>query len=300
MRAVLHHRDFQALEAAWRAAYFLIRRLDTDSSLSIHLVDTSKQELAADLQADDLRSSGIYKLMVDQTVGTPGGQRWSVIVGNYSFGRNRDDVELLSRMSAVARQAGVPFVAAAHSSVVGCDSFAAMPDPDAWSLPADSEGDTAWEEFRRLPQASYAGLALPRFLLRLPYGKASNPVERFDFDELPEVTSSTHDQYLWGNSAFACCCLLAQSFTEQGWSMRPGSLLELEGMPVHVYRSDGESEARPSSEALLTERAAERIVKHGLMPLLSYRSRDIVRFGCIRSLANAPAGLRGPWSAEMM
>ena len=58
MRALLHVPAFQALEAAWRAVFLLVRRLDTDSQLKLYLIDVSKPELAADLgNSPDLHSN---------------------------------------------------------------------------------------------------------------------------------------------------------------------------------------------------------------------------------------------------
>ena len=49
MRALLHTPDFQALEAAWRAVFLLVRRLETGTQLKLYLIDISKAELAEDL-----------------------------------------------------------------------------------------------------------------------------------------------------------------------------------------------------------------------------------------------------------
>src|SRR5207249_1423022 len=96
MRAILHHPAFQALEAAWRGLYFFVRRLDTDANLKLHFLDVSKAELAADLgAAEDLSTTGLYKLLVEQTVNTPGAKPWAVVVGHYTFDQQRPDVELL-------------------------------------------------------------------------------------------------------------------------------------------------------------------------------------------------------------
>jgi type VI secretion system protein ImpC len=289
MRAILHHPDFQAIEAAWRAIYFLVRRLETDAQLTLSLLDISKQEIACDLaQADDLRSTGLYKLLVDQAIGIPGGQPWTVLVGNYPFDHTREEAELLGRLGLIAQHAGAPFLGAAHPHSVGCESLVETPDPEDWRRPTDSETASAWAALRQCSQASYLGLALPRFLLRLPYGKATNPIEQFDFDELGD--EARHEDYLWANPAFACAYLLAQTFTEQGWSMRPGGVLEIAGLPVHVYAREGESEVKPCAEVVLTERALEKIASHGLMPLVSYRGRDFVRLPSVRSLAGPLAG----------
>jgi len=295
MRALLHTPDFQALEAAWRAVFLLVRRIETNSQLKLYLVDVSKEELFADLSSStDLRSTNIYRLLVEGTVGTPGAEPWAVIAGNYTFGPGRGDAEVLGRIAKIARAAGAPFIAAASPRLLGCGSFASTPQPREWKLPQNAEDAAVWTALRRLPEASAIGLALPRFLLRLPYGRKTAPVESFDFEEMPD--SPPHEDYLWGNPAFACVLLLAQSFSEDEWEMRPGSISEIDGLPLHVYEQGGESELKPCAEALMTENAANRMLENGLMPLASLKGRDAVRLARFQSIAEPLRGLAGPWS----
>jgi type VI secretion system protein ImpC len=294
MRAVLHHPQFQALEAAWRSLFFLVRRLETDDQLKLDLLDISRAELAADLSAgDDLRLTGVYRLWVEQTVGTPGGQPWAVLVGNYTFGPSHTDVEQLGRLAKIAQQAGAPFLAGATSTVAGCPSLVQTPDPDDWPRTIDREAEAAWNALRRLPESAYLGLALPRFLLRLPYGKSTDPIDSFEFEELDP--DSSHESYLWGNPALIAGLLLGEAFTRAGWSFRPGVIQDVEGLPLHVRTSDGESETKPCAEVLLGHRAAAAIQDKGLMPLVSIQDRDAVRLDSFRSVADPPAPLAGRW-----
>ena len=295
MRTILHHPDFQAVEAAWRAVHFLVSRLETDAELKLYLIDISKAELAADLgAAEDLRSTGIYRLLVEQTVETPGGEPWAVLAGNYTFDKTREDAELSGRMARIAKAAGAPFISAAGPHLLGCESLAETPDPDDWRWKPDTEDGPAWEELRRFPEASYLGLALPRFLLRLPYGEDTDPVEQFDFEEMHPVPD--HDDYLWGNPAFACVYLLAQAFSHYGWNLRPGVIRDIEGLPLHIYREHGESKVKPCAEVVFIERAAERILDCGIMPLLSFKDQDTIRLARFQSLADPPTNLAGRWN----
>jgi type VI secretion system protein ImpC len=77
--------------------------------------------------------------------------------------------------------------------------------------------------------------------------------------------------------------------------MRPGSVREIEGLPLHIYQKEGASLMQPCVEALLTERAAERLLEHGLMPLLSFQGRDIIRLARFQSLASPLSPLAGRW-----
>jgi type VI secretion system protein ImpC len=294
MRTILHHPDFQAIEAAWRGVHFLVSRLETDAQLRLYLVDVSKAELGADLSAaEDLRTTGIYRLLVEQTVETPGAEPWAVLAGNYTFDQTLEDAELLGRMAKIARRAGAPFIAAAHPHLLGCDSLAATPDPDEWRRPGNEETDRAWEAVRKLPEASWLGLALPRFLLRLPYGKETEPIERFDLEEMADTLN--HERYLWGNPALAVGYLLAQGFSHFGWDLRPGVIKDIPGLPLHVFKTQGEPRTKPCAEVLLTERAAEIILDQGLIPLLSFRDQDTVRMARCQSLAKPLTLLAGRW-----
>lgn len=292
MRAVLHNPDFQALEAIWRATFLLVRQLDTSSQLKLFLIDISKEELAADLGSGaDLRDTGAYRLLVEKTVETPGAEPWAVIVGNYSFGAGKDDAVLLAQMARIARRAGAPFLSGASPQLLGCSSLESTPRPRDWDASLDR---SCWSELRHLPESEAVGLALPRFLLRLPYGKKTSPLESFDFEEFPEQPG--HEGYLWGNPAFLVATLLGQTFSESGWEMKPGTVAEIDRLPLHVYEKNGESEPKPCAEVLLTEDAVERMVEEGLIPLVSFKNRDSVRLARFQSVAAPPRPLAGRWA----
>ncbi|BBO17371.1 conserved hypothetical protein [Candidatus Brocadia pituitae] len=294
MRMVLHHPDFQAIESAWRSVYFLVSRLETEANLKVYLLDISKPELFADLSAsEDLRSTGIYKLLVEQTVETFGGEPWAVLAGNYTFGRNAKDIELLGRMAKIAKAAGSPFISAASDKVFCCESLAETPNPEDWRKSTDTEGIQTWETLRKLPESSYVGLAMPRFLLRLPYGAETDAIEGFAFEEFPD--SPNHNHYLWGNPSFACVYLLGQTFTQYGWDFQSGIVQDIEGLPLHVYKQKDESLTKPCAEVVFTEQTVEIVLDKGIMPLLSYKNHDIIRLARLQSLAIPPTHLAGRW-----
>ena len=295
MSALLHVPAFQALESAWRAIFFLVRNLETSSQLKVLLIDVSKEELSRDLaSAQDLTSTGIYRLLVEKTVGTPGAEPWAILAGNYTFGSSREDAELLARMAKVAAAAGAPFITGASPSLLGCDSIADLPDRRKWTNQPAPETVAAWAALRGLAEARYLGLALPRFLIRLPYGKETESTELFDFEEIPDPAA--HGDYLWANPAFAVVLLLAQTFTDQGWELRPETLSEITGLPIHIYTLEGESRTKACAEVLMTQTAAEEIIEKGFMPLASLKDQPIVRLVRFQSLADPPSALAGRWN----
>ena len=282
LRAILHHPDFRALEAAWRGLDFLTRTLELDENLKLFMLNASRADLQDDLLAsDDLSRTRLYDLLVRQTVESPGGEPWDVIAGLYEFQPISEDAELLGRLAAIGRGTGAPFLAAA--------------DYDAFrTLPASAVGGQAWDILRKLPIATWAGLATPRFLLRLPYGKGTDAIDHFAFTEA--ATPPQREDYLWGNPALVCVCLLGQSFSDAGWDFSPGDHLLLEGLPTHIYREDGESKMTPCAEVWMSETQATGLMNTGLMPCLSIRGRDAVRLGRFQSISQPLAALSGRWS----
>jgi predicted component of type VI protein secretion system len=169
-----------------------------------------------------------------------------------------------------------------------------MPDPREWRLPADDVFE-GWRELRESLIAPWIGLTLPRMLLRLPYGKATDRVGDFEFDELGAARD--HERYLWGNGAFACALLLGRSFVSRGWDMEPGDELDVEDLPAHTYTEDDEKRLQPCAETNLNDRAGQALLERGLIPLLSYKNRNAIRVMRVQSVAEPAQPLAGPWGS---
>jgi type VI secretion system protein ImpC len=268
MRAILHARSFQALESAWRGLFFLVRRLETGEDLKVCILDMPQTEVATGSGLAELR-----RIAVTETVRTLGAKPWAAIAGLYAFGA-RDEAALIG-IGEVARAARAPFLSGLAPDVVGLTrAFAAL---------------------RRSPVARWIGLALPRFLLRLPYGAATDSTETFQFEEMPSPPE--HERYLWANPAIACACLLGEAFALKGWAMRPGSVRDIDGLPLHLYKKrGGETAIKPCAEVLLTEESVELLLECGFMPLVSFKESDRVRLARFQSVAQPNAPLAGRWS----
>jgi type VI secretion system protein ImpC len=289
MRVVLHHPDFQRLEALWRGLEFLVRRLDTGSTLQLYLIDATVDGLRADLADGPVEGSATYRLLVDGKVGTPGMPAWAVVAAAFSLGA--DDAELVGRLGAIARDAGAVLLAGADPRLAGAEDLGASTDADA------SAGEpSGWSAVRRSDVAPYIGLLFPRLLLRLPYGKSTEPCERFPFEEFSPTTPAKHEEFLWGSGAFAGALVIGEGFADAGWSLRPSR--EISDLPLYVAKVEGEFVATPCAEAVLGERAAERLLDRGITPLLTVRDSYRVILPRLQSIAATPTALMGRWNAS--
>ena len=292
MRRVLHHPDFQAMEAIWRGVEFLVRRIETGARMEIVLYDISAEELAADLAASDaLDASGLYGLLVEQPALDANQGALSAVIGLYGFELMPPHADLLGRIAQVAAVAGAPFIAG-----IG---------PDPLKLPIHEQNPLtreAWEALRALPAAAYLGLATPGFLLRMPYGRKSDPIDAFAFEEFTRQGGLS--SMLWGHPALIPALLLAETFAQQAAKMKLGSVMGVGDIAYYVYVDPvGDQIALPCTERLYSERQAVAVANYGVMPLLSLRGRPELRLGGFSPVAGttlAGTTLAGFWGAVVV
>ena len=151
----------------------------------------------------------------------PGGQGWSALIGLIQFGPSDADIGLLAALGLIASQAGAPFLADADLALAGDDEAALA----------------GWQALRRTEAAPWIALAAPRVLLRLPYGKRSDPIESFAFEEIAGPPQAS--QLLWGHASLAIALLIGRAFTAAGWDMDLDADREIGDLPavyVHARR----------------------------------------------------------------
>ena len=277
LRALLHHPEFQALEARWRAVDFFLRRCDRDGSDAVGLLDVSRDELAL---AASGGSAADRAALVQKISASDGGPAWSLVIAAYQF--QPADAALLADLARIAEEMGAPWLSAADARLAGAPTFADAGDPDDW----DETSVEGCDELRRERAAHFLGLSLPAFLVRLPYG-ADNSIESMRFEEF-EPGAPAHDSLLWANPAFLCA-LIATAPVERGQAAPSHGTIG--GLPLHLFTRAGTREAVPCAEALLSQRAAMHLLARGLTPLVSVRDGDAIRIPRLQSIAETPTPL---------
>ena len=262
MRAVLHHGDFQNLESLWRGVDFLLRRVETSHALQVHLIDISAEELAADLASgDDLAETGLYKLLVEQpSQDVDGG--YSYIAACYHFDATPPHTELLGRAARVAAHAGAPFITGMTT-----DPFVDRREPPHRLV------REAFEALKTMPDASYLALLGPRFMLRNVYGKRSDPITSFAFEEF--ARSEGLRGMLWGHPALLAMCVLAVR----------GGQLAIDDLAFHHYRDkDGDSVALPCTDRLIGTDGASLLRAFGINAVMAYKGEARVRLAGLEAI----------------
>lgn len=292
MRQILHHPHFQSVEGAWRSLYFLISRIETGQDLKIFMLDITRQELEQDL-GGDVNDSVLNKLFCDAAVNDI---PWSLLVGDFTFEDKINDVLMLSQLGRIANEAHAVFLAGARETLAGCEAFARFPDADDWHNELKTGMEKAWALLRQDPLADAIGLALPRFLLRLPYGRKTRPIEAFSFEEIINTNSfERHQRLLWGNAAFIKAEQLARSFSVNRWNFQMADSTQTDKLPMYYFDEDGEIQSMPCAEIYLTEKGGRRLSEQGLIPLWSVKNSDMVKSSSFNALSADGKDLQGRW-----
>ncbi|HET7131549.1 MAG TPA: type VI secretion system contractile sheath large subunit, partial [Gammaproteobacteria bacterium] len=277
-RAVLHHPELRALERAWRSAHWLASRLEDDQA-AVHLVHLPKAALAAHVAdaGQHLDRSPLHSLLTAHRDG-----KWDVIVGDYSFDLAANDLVLLATLGALAARTGAPFLAHGELALAGCGGDD-VDEPWSWRF-ADEGLAQLWGELRSHPAAQWIALATPRFLLRQPYGAKTDAIERFAFEELP--SRPPRDRFLWGNPAFACALLIAQSRASGEGSVWPSTASgSVDDLPMAIYGDGGGDAIQLSLEHAFGERARAALAEHGLVAFTGGRNTNRIAAASIESIA---------------
>ncbi len=294
---ILHHEAFQKLESAWRSLKYLGDNTDFRENTKISMLNASKQDLIDDFEdAPEITQSGLYQTVYTKEYGQFGGEPYGALIGNYEFGPGPQDMSLLQNIASVSAMSHAPFVSAAGESFFGVESFEELPNIKDIASLFEGPQYAKWRSFRESEDARYAGLTLPKFLLRLPYGPDTVPAKSFNFKE--DVSAGSRD-YLWGNTAFAFASRLTDSFAKFRWCANiigPQGGGSVDDLPVYNYESMGAIQSKIPTQVLISERREYELAEEGFISLTMRKGSDNASFfsanSCqkAKSFGNTPEG----------
>jgi type VI secretion system protein ImpC len=277
---VLHNKEFQRLEAAWRGLRFLVDRTDFRRNVRIEMLNASKDDLRASFEdAPELIQSALYKQVYTGAYDQPGADPYGAMIANYDFDNSAQDITLLQEISKVSASAHCPFIGSVGASFFGQKSWEdwkKIPDLNAWMETADY---IKWRSFRESEDSRYIGLTFPRFMLRLPYGPDTTPVKGFNYVE--NVKGVDHEKYLWGNSSFAFATNMVRAYVNDGWCVQirgPQAGGTVENLPVHVYDIGKGKQMKIPTEVPIDETLELACANLGFVPFSHYQGRDYACF----------------------
>lgn len=289
LNLILHHDDFRQLEGTWRGLQHLVNNTETDETLKIRVMNISKAEVGKTLKrykGTAWDQSPLFKKIYEEEYGVAGGEPLGCLIGDYYFDHGPQSVAMLQGMAEIAAAAHCPFIAGASPTLMNMDSWQELSNPRDLTKTFGAPEYAPWRSLRKSEDAKYVGLAMPRFLARLPYSAKNNPVDEFDFDE--DTAGSDHSRYVWSNSAYAMGANIARSFKLYGWCANirgTESGGQVSGLPCHTFTTDeGGVATKCPTEIAITDRREAELAKCGMMPLVHYKNTDYAVFIGAQSL----------------
>lgn len=284
LAAIMHNEKFQKLEGTWRGLNHLVMNSETGTNLRIKVLNGSKREVFKDLdKAVEFDQSQIFKKLYENEFGSPGGEPYGCLIGDYEFSNHPEDVEMLSKMSNVAAAAFCPFISAADPKLFGFEGWQELSKPRDLEKVFDSVEYAKWNSFRESEDSRFVTLAMPRVLARLPYGSQTSPVDEFNYEEAQydgkgKPKPMQHDQYTWMNAAYVLGTNLTRAYSQYGWctairGAEGGG--KVENLPTHTFVSDdGDPDVKCPTEIGITDRREAELSKLGFLPLCHYKNTD--------------------------
>jgi type VI secretion system protein ImpC len=288
LAAVMHNPDFQKLEGSWRGLHHLIMNSETSAQLKIKVLNVSKRDLFKDLdKAVEFDQSQTFKKLYENEFGSPGGEPYGALIGDFEISNHPEDIELLTKMSNVSAAAFCPFITAADPQMFGFTEWDELSKPRDLEKIFESTEYAKWRGFRDSDDSRFVTLTMPRVLARLPYGAQTKPIEEFGYEEVEldergRAKPVPHDHYTWMNASYVMGTKLTDAFAKWGFctairGAEGGG--KVEGLPTHVFMSDdGDSDLKCPTEIGITDRREAELSKVGFLPLCHYKNTDYAVF----------------------
>ena len=281
LNAIMHHPEFQALESSWIGLRDMVFGTETSTTLKLRLMNVTKKELLKDLEtAVDHDMSVLFKKVYEEEYGTFGGNPYSLLIGDYYFGRHPQDMALLQRISKVAAAAHTPFITAVAPTMFDMTSFTDLGVPRDLSKIFESAELTTWRSFRDSEDSRYVSMVLPRYAARLPYGAKTKPVDSFNFEE--DVDGRDHSKYLWGNSCYQLGLRITDAFAKYNWTTAIRGVEgggKVSGLTAHTFKTDdGDTVLKCPTEVTITDRREKELNDLGFISIVNSKGSDFAAF----------------------
>ncbi len=288
LNAIMHDPRFLQLEGSWRGLHHLVMNSETGTSLKIRVLNASKRDLNRDLgRAVEFDQSQLFKKIYENEFGTPGGEPYGALIGDYEWNNHPDDIETLRLVSNVAAAAFAPFISAAGAGMFGFRDWTELSKPRDLAKTFETAEYAKWRSFRDSEDSRFVSLVMPRVISRLPYGAATKPIDEFAYEEAPSDASGAarpmaHDEYCWMNAAYVMGARLTDSFARSGFCVAIRGAEgggKVDNLPSHVFTSDdGDLDTKCPTEIGITDRREFELSNQGFLPLCHYKNTDYAVF----------------------
>lgn len=211
--AVLHCREWQVVEAAWRGIHWLCQLKGRSSAIDIMLLPITREMIWDDLKhASSLQESTLYQIIYTDSMGQFGGTPYGCVMLDDYFSAQLKDINLLTPLLEICSLAQTPLITGVSPEMFSAAKFSHM--QDHYSLPElfSTARYLKWRNFVASDAARYLSLVLPKIRFRERFSRKNGFLMWYR-----ENTGSDADHSLWGNACYAMLANIIKRFMNSGF-----------------------------------------------------------------------------------
>jgi type VI secretion system protein ImpC len=281
---ILHHPDFQRMEACWlglERLCLIVIGLMTDS-VQLEVLPATRKNLKESFHKKVFEPE--YQGRTDIPL--------SAVYFDFRFSHEPADLPLLEALAGECASLQIPMIAAASPAFFQLKNIAHLPNiPDIagkFQVPAYAN----WKRFQANPDARWVCLTANRYLAREPYELSGDSDSSLDYKE--KTDASHPDSYLWADAGWLVFSNLARSFATCRHcvvidGMSPDSAHF--HLPVRPFPKKANVFVPSPTEILIDDDKAWEIVRSGITMLVGISDGAVATFPLIVNVYRARPGI---------
>lgn len=277
---ILHHPQWQQMESAWRSLSYLLPP-QNNQQIIVEMLDATQDEWQQHFEDNPKQNNRLQQIIYQNAYDLPGAFPYSSMISGYSFNTQPPQLKLLEKVAEIAMHSHCPFIANVDHQFFEKSDINQLTNIHDINAYFSQPQYIHWQAFRKKDCARYVGLALPKFLLRYPYGEQA-PTGSLNYHE--KIDPNLPEQHLWAPASFALGYNIIRSYAQHGWPVHirgPQSGGKIQGLPLIQY---GCHELQIPTQLLIPEAREVALAEAGLIPLSYYAGTE---FACFFSANSA-------------
>ena len=213
---VVGNEEVRQLEASWRSLHYLVHETADLPDVRVAVLDCTKRDVTRDFRrAVEIQHSVLYRHIVDDNFYTSGARPFGLLIGDYDFSHQPEDVDTLHSFSDLCETAQAVFATSASPITFDLQHMSELHKLRDLAKGFKRDDYARWNAFRLSPSARRIAMVVPKFLLRGPYEKVPFSLDPVAFTERDHIDAASRS--LWGNGAYALAVASGRSLQRTGW-----------------------------------------------------------------------------------
>lgn len=282
MDAILHHPEFQRMEATWHGLERLCGNAAGKDSVHLEILPARRKNLK------EIFHQKIFEPEYQGAVDVP----LSAVYFDYRFSHEAADLPLLEALAGDCATLQVPMIAAVAPAFFQLKNIAHLPNLPDIAAKLQQPAYANWRRFQTNPVSRWVCLTANRYLAREPYALKAESGAPCDYQEKAEA--SHPEWYLWAEAGWLVLSNMARSFAKYRHcvvidGMSPDSAHF--NLPTRPFPKKANVTVPSPTEILIDDSKAWEIVRGGITMLVGISDGAVATFPLLANVYRLKPGV---------